>query len=503
MRRAGSRIVPLVVVALILTAAWIRVDRLGEIDLYGDEAMWSEIASSLWKYGELNPLRDTDFLPDWYFRNRTFTYFPPLSYVFAAPFTALRDRIGPNVAPRLPALLGGLITIALLLPAARAVFADTGVGLAAAALTVGNGFHIGMSGMALPYSLVPPVLLLSLLALVRAVRRDRVADWIGAGVTLTASAYINQVALLFWALMVPCALTVPRHQRVRVGLCFGVSGVLFLVWVALLPRRAFLANAFFQTTAGYEFGAQLAKLAAPYQQMLAPWPLAAAFAIGLVRLVIVVAQRRETAAALLLTWVLVPGAILLTHSMWILEYHLYIVYPAVVLVAAYGTRVAVEAIVALGSRRRVASRSRDVVFATAVAALCGSEWWFAPPAPPRSAAEFGSPQIVSAAAAYIRAHDRGEDVIAPAGPAEAYYLERFVHSKNHAGAEAACLELVARRPAWVFMGDNYFHRGRLDACDDLVRRRGTLIMHSAPLDGITDAGNSVGYALYHLDAPTP
>jgi uncharacterized membrane protein len=71
------------------------------------------------------------------------------------------------------------------------------VGLAAAALTVFNAFHIGMSRMALPYALLPVLLLLALLALLRALRRDRPADWIAAGLSLTATAYVNQIALLF------------------------------------------------------------------------------------------------------------------------------------------------------------------------------------------------------------------------------------------------------------------------------------------------------------------
>src|SRR5215470_871332 len=173
---ARSFAVVSVAVALVIVAAGIRLQHLADIDLYNDEALTAEIASSLWQHGELNPFRFSRFLPDWYFRSGIFIYFPPLSYVVAAPFTALVGVAGPNIAPRLPALISGLVLIALLIPAGRAVFADTGVGVAAAALTVCNGFQIGMSRTALPYSLVPPLLLLTLLALLRANRRDGVAD---------------------------------------------------------------------------------------------------------------------------------------------------------------------------------------------------------------------------------------------------------------------------------------------------------------------------------------
>ena len=94
-------------------------------------------------------------------------------------------------------------------------------------------------------------------------------------------------------------------------------------------------------------------------------------------------------------------------------------------------------------------------------------------------------------------------MIAPAGPAEAYYLQHFVHTKNHTGAVAECLDLVSHGPAWVFMGDNYFHRGELDACDQFVRQHATLIMHAAPIESWTDPDNPVGYALYRVEAPAP
>jgi len=500
---ARSFAVVSVAVALVIVAAGIRLQHLADIDLYGDEALTAEIASSLWQHGELNPFRFSRFLPDWYFRNGIFIYFPPLSYVVAAPFTALVGVAGPNIAPRLPALISGLVLIALLIPAGRAVFADTGVGVAAAALTVCNGFQIGMSRTALPYSLLPPLLLLTLLALLRANRRDGVADWIAVTLGLGASAYINQVALLFWALILPSVLMVSPRRRLRLGICAAAAAGAFLLWVVLLSRRAFFANAFFQTTAGYRFGAQLGMIAAPYRQMLAPWPLAIVFAIGLGRLAYEAVRRRAAAKILLLSGLLLPGAMLLTRSMWIIDYHLFFVYPAVILVAAYGARTALLPIAARLRRHPSTARLDAAAFAAVVAALCGLEWWLAPPAPPRSASEFGSAQIVSAAAAYIRSHGGGEVVIAPVGMAEAYYLQHFVHTKNHPRAVAECLGLVSRGPAWVFMGDNYFRRGELDACDQFVRQHGTLFMHAAPIESWTDPDNPVGYALYRVEAPAP
>jgi hypothetical protein len=288
---------------------------------------------------------------------------------------------------------------------------------------------------------------------------------------------------------------------VRLGVCFAASAAAFLVWVALGPRTAFFANSFFETTANYRFAAQLAAIAAPYRDMLRPWPLAIAFALGVCRLVLDVVWRREPAKILLLTWLLLPGAILLTRSMWIHDYHLYFVFPPIILVAAYGVRVALLATDARLRGQAADSSGRIVVFAIAIAVLCTLESRWAPPPLPRAAYEFGSADIVSRAADYIRQHDRGEAVIAPVGTAESYYLERYVHSKNRAGAVADCLDLVSRAPAWVFMGDNYFHTGQLDACDELVRQRGTLIMHSAPVASFTDPDNPLGYALYHLDAP--
>jgi hypothetical protein len=381
------------------------------------------------------------------------------------------------------------------------VFGDTCVGLGAAALTTCNWFHVGMSRMALPYSLLPTLLVLSLLALLRALRRNRIVDWLATALALTASAYVNQVALLFWALIVPCALTTARDRWTRLAICFASSAAAFLIWVALGPRAGFFANSFFATTANYRFAAQLAAIAAPYREMLRPWPLAIACAIGVCRLVIDVVRQRDTGKVLLLTWLVLPGVILLTRSMWIHDYHLYVVFPAVILVAAYGVRVALLAIDTAVRGHTADGSGRIAVFTIAIAVLCTLESRWAPPPLPRSASEFGSADIVSRAADYIRRHDRGEAVIAPVGTSEAYYLDRYVLSKNRTGAVAECLDLVSRAPAWVFMGDNYFHTGRLDECDELVRQRGTLIMHSAPIASFTDPGNPLGYALYHLDAP--
>src|SRR6516165_789058 len=112
MRDARSFVVASFAVALVIIAAGLRLQHLTDVDLYVDEAMATEIASSLWQHGELNPLRFSRFLPDWYFRNEIFIYFPPLSYVVAAPFTALIGMVGPNIAPRLPALISSLVLIA-------------------------------------------------------------------------------------------------------------------------------------------------------------------------------------------------------------------------------------------------------------------------------------------------------------------------------------------------------------------------------------------------------
>jgi hypothetical protein len=248
-----------------------------------------------------------------------------------------------------------LLLIGLLIPAARTILGDARVGVAAAALTVFNGFHIGMSRTALPYALLPVLLLLALLALLQALRRDRPADWIGAALSLTAAAYVNQIALLFWPMIAACAPAAQARGALRrLIVCIGVAGGAFLLWVAALPRAAFFANSFFQTTAGYEFFAQLAKLAAPYQHMLAPWPVTAAFALGLARLSVETVRHRDDAKAALLVWLALPGAILLTRSMWIQDYHLYSVYPPVVLIAAYGADAAVRTVAVLlpaGARR--------------------------------------------------------------------------------------------------------------------------------------------------------
>lgn len=501
-RTSARRGASVLAAVFVVSGAAIRLHGLADVDLFCDEAQATEIASSLWSHGELNPFRYSRFLPNTFFRDGILVYFPPLSYVVAAPLTTMRGTVGANVAARLPALLGGLVLIALLIPAARIIFGNAWVGVGAAALTVCNGFHIGMSRLSLPYALLPPLLLVALLTTRRALRRGHAVDWAAATLSLAGSAYVNQIALLFWPMLAPCG--IEAHQRDasrRFLVCIGAAGAAFLVWVIAVQRMALFANSFFQTTAGYSFTAQLAKLAAPYRQMLAPWPVAAAFAVGLATLSIHTIRRGDMGTAALLVWLAMPAAILLTHSMWILDYHLYAAYPPMILVAAYGTFVIARAVAASLRGTAVADRHPMAAYAAALAVLCWSQWYFVPPTPPRSADEFGSAHIVSDAAAHIRLHDHGEVVIAPVGMAEAYYLERFVHSKNHPGAVAECLQLVSQAPAWVFMGDNYFHAGRLDECDAFVRSNGTLIMHADPIPGFTDPANPIGYALYHVAGP--
>src|SRR5262249_49490254 len=158
-----------------------------------------------------------------------------------------------------------------------------------------------------------------------------------------------------------------------------------------------------RTTAGYTFTAQLAKLAAPYREMLTPWPLAAVFGLGLTRLSLEVLGRSNAGQATLLIWLAMPAAILLTHSMWVLDYHLYSAYPPVILVAAYGTRTLVRGVAPGPLRHRtVDGRTRSALLAAAVAVLCWAQWRLAPPVPARAALEFGSARIVSDAAANIR-----------------------------------------------------------------------------------------------------
>jgi hypothetical protein len=351
--------------------------------------------------------------------------------------------------------------------------------------------------MALPYSLLPALLLLALLALLRALRRGDRSDWIIAALAIAATGYVNQIALLFWPIFACCGLSV-RCDRVafrRLVVCLAAAAGAFVLWILVLARRALFANAFFRHTVGYGFVAQLTKLGNHYLEMLAPWPLLVMFGIGTLGLAAGVVRRRDVYRGTLLLWLALPAAMLLTRSMWILDYHLYAVYPAVILAAAYGARLATQAVSAV---LRANGRHDDLVFAAAIALLCWAQWQLAPPAAARATLEFGDVRIVSDATTYIRQHSRGETIIAPIGMSEAYYLEQFVHSKNGADGVTRCLHLVQREPAWVFMGDNFFHLGRLDDCDHYVRQHGKLVLHSAPVDGFTDAGNSLGYSLYYL-----
>lgn len=514
----GARVAATVVIGLAALAA--RWNAWTTHDLYNDEAIQTTITRSFLEDGRLNNFRYSRFTPDSDYKRGVWIYYPPGFYVIQAPFLWLAADEASHTAARLPVLVPNLIALACLPLVARGVWGRTAPGWIASILGALGVFHIGMSVTSIPHTLVAPLLLVTFLVLIRALDSRQNRHWLAVGFLAVLGFYIMQIALAFCALLAVVAAWSVRYRRTdatrSVLICVGLATMLCVPWIIWTWGSSPVTN-FLSRAPGYTFVGQARLVLRQYDLMLpsAIWKLA--FLAGLVGVGRRAARRDGLLGTLLLIWALAPFLYVLSRNMWVSPRHVFTAYAPIMLLSGLGITTAARGLAALIERRRP---GRSWVGADAVAIACaimiaGSQLLAARAAaasPPSSnplpallrgdaAMEFGQPDIVSRAAGFIRTHDRGEPVIAPVGFSESHYLGRFVHDKNSAEARSRAWGLARSGPAWVFMGDNYFRLGALDEFDQAVRQHGRLILHSAPVPGLTAPDNKLGYALYYLDGP--
>jgi len=234
--------------------------------------------------------------------------------------------------------------------------------------------------------------------------------------------------------------------------------------------------------------------------MLPNFLLKAMFFIGGIKIIYEVIRQKRYINILLVVWALIPFTFIATRSMWTQRYHLFFVYPPVIIVVAYGSYVFIGHVIDKLCSQFLSIKWRAYIviflfsFAISIPQLRNINLYA-----DTVTGEFGSPGIVSRACDYIKEHYNGEVIIAPIGMAESYYLEKFVYDKNKVDAVEKCFKLISDNSAWVFMGDNFFNYGKLDEFDRYVQENGKLIMRSNPVSGFTDKGNKAGYALYYIE----
>lgn len=503
-----------------LTALMARWDAWTTHDLYNDEALQTTITRSLIEDGSLNNFRYSRFTPDSLYRRDIWIYYPPGFNAIQAPFLWLAADPASHTAARLPVLILNLIALACLPLVARDVWGRTTPGWIASILGALGVFHIGMSVTSLPYTLVAPLLVITFLMLVRALNSDQSRRWILVGLLVVLGFSIMQIALVFCGLLAVVAVWSARYGRTDatrgVLICVGLAAALCTPWIFWTWGDSPVSN-FLSRAAGYSLVGQARLVLRQYDLMLpsAIWKLA--FLAGLVGVGRRVGRRDGLLGTLLLIWALTPCLYVLSRNMWVTPRHVFAAYAPIILLTGLGFTIATRSLAALIERRRpgrswVAADAASIACAIMIAGvqLVAARGAAALPQPSDSlpallrgdaALEFGEPDVVSRAARFIRSHDRGEPVIAPVGFSEAHYLGRFVQDKNTAEARSRAWALARSGPAWVFMGDNYFHLGELDQFDLAVQQHGRLIVHSAPVPGFTAPDNTLGFALYYLDRP--
>lgn len=502
---ASPIIIFLLLGSLFFVNIYIRLNGLKKIDLCSDEALSAEISMSLLKYGELNNFRYSKFVHNSQFRHNIWIYYPPVFYFIQSPFMLLKDSFGSNIAPRLSPLLSNSLMMILLYFLCRDIFGNKTAGLACSFFITFNSFNLGMSRYALPYSLLPGFLCLTLWFLIKYLsERNSESNGIWAAAFLVVTFYTHQQALLFgFVCLGAFFIWLRRNKKIAFNFILYLlcAFVACFIWIVFFMRSLIIYQTFFLETSNYSFVQQVRNILLQFRNMIPTPVLQFLFFLGMLKMLYAILVRKKTILILIIVWLSLPLLFLFTRNTWIKWHHFHFVFPPVAIVTAYGMYTFVEFILNKTLGRKV-SHDTYAYQGAAILFLCLislANFSVINTSMTPAAKEFGDPSILSRASKFIRENYKNEIIIAPVGNSESYYLGKYVYDKNKPNAAEQCFDLISKNSTWVFMGDNYFKYGKLDAFDLYVKENGNLIMHSKPVKGFTDENNSLGYALYYIE----
>jgi 4-amino-4-deoxy-L-arabinose transferase-like glycosyltransferase len=163
---------------------------------------------------------------------------PPLQYLVA---WAVGGSAADEWWLRLPSLAAGVATVATLASLGRRLYGPATGLIAALALTV-SPLHVEISQLARPYALFLLFTVLSLGALLAALERRRLRDWLWLSTLLALNLYTHYLALQVLLLVVVTAVLLLARDRWRGSVpalvSFAGALVLVLPWLPVFRRLA-------------------------------------------------------------------------------------------------------------------------------------------------------------------------------------------------------------------------------------------------------------------------
>jgi hypothetical protein len=259
---------------------------------------------------------------------------PPLQYL--AAWVAAGGGTGEGWLRAPFAMAGTMSVVALACVGRQLLGASTG--FVAALLLALSPFHVELSQLARPYAFLLLFSLLALLALVRALRRGDVLDWLWFSTLTALNLYTHYLAFPVFLLHVLAAVAwlIPvggrRWQLALVS--FVGAGVLYLPWVSILPRL--VAG---HVGGGHVPAGRLLDLAVNvlWPQLLGPG-VAGAAGTALAVVGLLALRVRPSLALVIVAWILGPlvGIWTFQPEHFVAGRHLAFVMPALMLLVAHG-----------------------------------------------------------------------------------------------------------------------------------------------------------------------
>jgi hypothetical protein len=299
---------------------------------------------------------------------------PPLSYLAT---WAVGGSAADEIWLRLPALVAGGATVIALAWLGRTLLSPTTGLVAAFGLSLAP-LHVEISQLARPYALFLLLTVLSMGALVRAVQRRRVLDWVWFSAVLSLTVYTHYLGLqvLLLQAVMAAALLARRRWRGSLAALLSFAGVVALVspWVPVL-RRLGSAQLGQGDVPALFLHALVTKVFVP--QFLGPG-MGTVMGLGLIACGLWSLRRRPDLMVATLPWIVGPVALLwlAQPAHFIAGRHLAFVLPVLMLLLGHGvTTVAnavARAIQTLGAPRRWHQRLGAAVAAALVVVAWGT-----------------------------------------------------------------------------------------------------------------------------------